>query len=118
MFSKSIQNFLDKFNIKYDIEHRINFENGRCYIDFLLDKNVFIECYGDYWHCNPQKYDENYYHKKISKLAKEIWDDDNMRILKLNKLGYKEIIVWELDWNKNKKFFENFKNKLIEYQII
>ena len=62
MFSKSIQNFLDKFNIKYDIEHRINFENGRCYIDFLLDKNVFIECYGDYWHCNPQKYDENYYH--------------------------------------------------------
>lgn len=118
-FSKSIQLFLDNFDVKYNIEHRINLENEKYYyVDFLLDKNVFIECYGDYWHCNPRKYDENYFHKKIFKSAKEIWYNDNIRLLKLNQHGYKEIIIWEFDWNKNSNFFEDLKNKLIELEII
>ncbi len=57
-----------------------------------------IECYGDYWHCNPKKFSENYFHKRIKKTANEIWNDDKNRIQLLENLGYKIKIIWESDW--------------------
>ena len=35
------------------------------YIDvFIPVKNIAIEYNGDYWHCNPEKYSSEYFHKK------------------------------------------------------
>lgn len=57
-----------------------------------------IECYGDYWHCNPIKFSENYFHKRIKKTANEIWNNDKNRIQLLKSLGYNIKIIWENDW--------------------
>lgn len=57
-----------------------------------------IECYGDYWHCNPKKYSKDFYHKRAHKSAKDIWKKDKMREKELQKLGYKMKIIWESDW--------------------
>ncbi len=59
-----------------------------------------IECYGDYWHCNPEKFDEDYYHQRVHKTAKEIWDHDKERIELLESLGYNIKIIWEKDWKQ------------------
>lgn len=73
--------------------------------DFINRKlKFFIEFNGDYWHCNPKMFDEDYYnsHKKMT--AKQIWDKDlnrNKRVEILTKC--KGLVVWESDWNKNKK---------------
>ena len=32
---------------------------------FLPDLNLIIEYFGDYWHCNPLKYDANYFNQKL-----------------------------------------------------
>ena len=58
-----------------------------------------IECFGDYWHCNPRIYTEDYFHDRIKKTAKEIWLHDTNRINELKKLGYNVQIIWESEWN-------------------
>lgn len=62
-----------------------------------------IECFGDYWHCNPKKYNKNYYHNRIHKTAKEIWKHDKDRIKTLTKLGFNVKIIWESAWNASNK---------------
>lgn len=60
-----------------------------------------IECYGDYWHCNPEKYRPDYYHQRVKKTAQEIWDYDKERIELLEDMGYTVKIIWENDWKHN-----------------
>jgi hypothetical protein len=54
-----------------------------------------IECFGDYWHCNPLLYSESYYHKYIHMNANEIWKKDEERIITLKSYGYDVDIIWE-----------------------
>lgn len=54
-----------------------------------------VEFYGDYWHCNPSKFEESFYHKHIHMTAKEIWEKDRVRTEALQKLGYSVRVVWE-----------------------
>ena len=51
---------------KYDLT---NSENKR-----------IIEFNGDYWHCNPNKYDGEYFNKRKQKYAKEIWEYDRLKV--------------------------------------
>ena len=68
------------------------------YADILIPSlNKIIECYGDYWHCNPLKYTADYYHKRIHKTAQEIWNKDDERIKLLQDNGYIVEIIWEKD---------------------
>lgn len=71
---------------------------------------LLIEYNGDYWHCNPKKYNENYFNKKKNKTAKEIWEYDNKKLYISKKLGYACEVIWESDYKKNK----NIINKIIE----
>lgn len=65
---------------------------------------IIIEYNGDYWHCNPKKYDRDYYNKSIKMTAGRKWKYDASRKLTLNKLGYKLIVVWESEWNEDKEY--------------
>lgn len=60
-----------------------------------------VECYGDYWHCNPSKCIPTYYNKLVHLTAQEIWNRDKERIDMLRKAGYTVEIIWE---NSNKRF--------------
>lgn len=74
---------------------------------FIPNKNIIIEFYGDYWHCNPKYYDKNFYHKNLQMFAyeKHIFDENKNRKYLTNIINSKIIIVWESSFNL-------FKNKL------
>lgn len=67
------------------------------------DKKIIIEVNGDYWHCNPLKYNSDWFHPVKKKTAQQIWEIDSKRTLTLNEAGYKVIIIWERDVLKNKQ---------------
>jgi G:T-mismatch repair DNA endonuclease (very short patch repair protein) len=82
------------------LEYKIKTKSGKLiFADiFIPEKNMIIEYFGDYWHCNPRKYKPNYFHPHKKLYAKNIWSEDKKRKSKLEELGYKVIVVWE---NKN-----------------
>jgi hypothetical protein len=64
---------------------------------YISSKKKIIECYGDYWHCNPKKYAPDYYNKSIKMTAQEKWNKDAERICQLTSYGYDVEIHWETD---------------------
>jgi G:T-mismatch repair DNA endonuclease (very short patch repair protein) len=62
---------------------------------FIPSKNKIIEYFGDYWHCNPIRYTNEYYHVQIHKTAQEVWKNDSDRIQHFINNGYDVSVVWE-----------------------
>ncbi len=62
---------------------------------FIPSQNKIIEYYGDYWHCNPNKYKVTYYNVRMKKTASEIWERDKKREQELIDAGYQVTIIWE-----------------------
>lgn len=71
--------------------------------DFYLPKeNTLIFVDGDWWHCNPShpKFGKPcYYHPKVHKFSKQIWDKDKKITEKCIALGFNVIRIWEKDVN-------------------
>ena|ERR1035437_6460950 len=101
--SKEVNFFLRKENWGLEEEFFLRLENKKIFCDFLIEKKIVVECYGDYWHCNPDIYSADYKHTKLLKTAKEVWEFDEHRESLLKTAGYKVIKIWEKDWNKNNK---------------
>jgi G:T-mismatch repair DNA endonuclease (very short patch repair protein) len=80
---------------------------------FIPSLNLIIEYFGDYWHCNPKKYNENYINQKKSMSAKEIWKYDEEKIDLIKKSGYNLEVVWESDLKNDYKLI----NKIIENYV-
>jgi very-short-patch-repair endonuclease len=81
-------------------------------VDFLVDDKYIVECYGDFWHCNPQQYTSSYYNKGKRKTAQEIWQRDKERKEKFEEMGYKFLCIWESDIRKNPRIV---KSKIKRY---
>ena len=64
---------------------------------FIPSLNLIIEFNGDYWHCNPNKYDKDYYHIIKQKKSKDIWEEDRIRVDNIKKNGYNLEVIWECD---------------------
>lgn len=104
---KSIENILKKLSVNYKnnifIEWNMN-------VDFLIEwkeRNIVIECYWDYWHCNPLFYDDDYYHKNLKMTAIEKRKKDIQREKKIKNLDYLLLIFWENDINTKLWEIEN-----------
>jgi G:T-mismatch repair DNA endonuclease (very short patch repair protein) len=66
--------------------------------DMYLPKyNLIIEYNGDYWHCNPKKYSEDYFNQVKGKTAKELWEYDKNKVDLIIGNGYNLEIIWESD---------------------
>lgn len=78
--------------------------NKYTFLDFyVLDNNKAIEFYGDYWHCNPRLYNEDYKHTVYNKTAKDIWDYDRQRLLALKEEhGIDTLLIWENEYIADK----------------
>lgn len=76
--------------------------NLKCLVDFSFN-NKIIEFFGDYWHANPGKYssDKMFIRRKGNRTAKEIWEEDTIRISTLQQAGYDIMIVWESDFRRD-----------------
>lgn len=98
---KQLENIL----LEYEVNKRI----GRYKPDYVNEKTKhIIEVYGNYWHCNPKYFDENFYHTQLKMTAKEKWIADENRIQYLEDIGYSVTIVWESDLND---YIKNLKDK-------
>ena len=60
---------------------------------------------------NPKKYDKNYFNKKKSKYAWELWEYDQNKLDLIKSKGYNLEVVWEADFNSDKTIIEKIINK-------
>jgi hypothetical protein len=82
--------------------------------DFYLPKiNLIIEYFGDYWHCNPKIYSNNYFNKKKNMYAQEIWEYDKHKLQLCEKYNYTLEVIWEDDF----KCDNDIVNKIIEKYV-
>ena len=78
-------------------------QNKKVYAyDFHYNYHI-IEFNGDYWHCNPKMYDENFYNKVKQLYAKDIWEYDKTKIDLSNKYNIKTLTIWESEYNDDKE---------------
>lgn len=91
--------FLDCMNLSYQRNKKI----GRYNVDFLVEGKLIVECYGDYWHCNPQRYSPTYFNRGLKCEAQVKWDKDEARKQALMALGYRFLALWENEVNNAPK---------------
>jgi hypothetical protein len=98
-FQKAVFDFYKKKDSNWELEKPIK---GTYYTADLYNESTreIIECYGDYWHCNPKRFNETFYHKHTHRTAKETWSFDAARTKALEVLGYEVKIIWESDWKE------------------
>lgn len=94
-------------------DSNVNFNYGisRYNCDVVLnDLKIVIEYFGDYWHCNPEKYERDFYNKRLHTTALERWNKDKAKKEYIESLGFKYHVIWEHDWKNNKEIIkENIK---------
>ncbi len=94
--------------IRYDKENKKHYKYD--YVDFTTKK--CIEFNGDYWHCNPMKYNEDYKHPIMKVEAKKIWEKDFLKNKWMSDRGYQVLTIWESEYRKNT---EQILKKCIEF---
>lgn len=101
-FEKRIAIILDELNLVWEYEKPIKYETSYIVPDFIVNNNIVVECFGDYWHANPTKYADDYvlYGKKTARMQRE---QDKKRLELLEKEFSKVIIIWEFDLNVKEK---------------
>lgn len=68
---------------------------------FVPTKNMIIEYFGDFWHCNPEKWNADDYNKRLHLTASEKWDYDERRLKILRSMGYNVFVIWESAFKKS-----------------
>ena len=94
-----VATILESMNVPFEQQVTID----KYTVDFLVDKKYIVECYGDFWHCNPHQYTSSYFNRGKKKTAEEIWERDNQRKEQFQKMGYKFLCLWESDIHNNPK---------------
>lgn len=94
----TIRSILEELGIKYIWQYG---GLSKYLYDFMIiEKNIIIEYNGTYWHCDPRKYKKNYFNSKVGKKAKEIWEQDKIKIDLATGNGYDVLVFWEEDFTK------------------
>jgi len=109
-----IQEILKGFDIPFKKHHNIKLENSNHQADILVEPNLIIEGFGDYWHFNPKKYDSESIQKRRQKTikVKEVWNYDKYVIDGMKKQGYKVLVVWESDLKND---LENSAGRILKF---
>lgn len=82
--------WLERAEIKYRKQYPI----GLCHVDVMLPPNLVVEIQGCYWHRCPRCYTKN----TPSDVKKR--EKDKRRFRYLMRRGYKLMLLWECDINK------------------
>lgn len=94
-----VAQFLDDLGIEYCQNQKV----GRFNVDFLIRDKYIVECYGNFWHCNSQKYPPDFYNRGLKCEAHERWAKDQKRQEELEALGYQFLVLWETEINGTPK---------------
>lgn len=105
-FEQKAYLMLDSYGITYIPQYTIN---GKFVVDaFIPEKNTVIQFDGDYWHGNPEKYQENDLDRRQAKRkALDISQDAYMQ-----KIGIKVIRIWQSEINDSEIVEKKFKEIL------
>jgi flagellar motility protein MotE (MotC chaperone) len=103
MAEKKIQEIIENLNFEVISSYRVDTKICDLYIPEL---NLIVEYNGDYWHCNPKKYDKDYFNQKKSMFAWELWEYDRLKLDLIRKKGYNIEVIWEFDFKSNKTIIE------------
>jgi G:T-mismatch repair DNA endonuclease (very short patch repair protein) len=107
-----IQEFLKKLYPEFYTHQYISniFHAYQCDI-FIPNLNLIIECFGDYWHANSDKYDFN----QLNEEQKDQQLEDELRAYELINKGYNLLILWENEIRKmNMNDFKTLLDKYIK----
>lgn len=112
-FEKELSNILLKYKVYYkDNEFGLMDKNNKTYYkyDFVVPElKICIEYNGDLFHANPIMFSEedkpNPFDRTLN--SRDIWERDEKKIDLIKGKGYKVLIIWSSDKNKNNKI-ENF----------
>jgi len=112
--SMKVGDILDDLGINYIKEKEV----GGKFVDYyLVDYNMVIEFFGDYWHANPKLYESSEYNSRLKETSKDIWCRDQVRLnLIKNTINNTIIVVWEsseLNDSLLEKTIRDFNNKNI-----
>jgi hypothetical protein len=91
---------------KINMEHQFSIydeNNNKQYLYDFRYKNKIIEYHGDWWHCNPKKYNKDYYHPRVKLTAEDIWKKDNRKENYARNNNFELLIIWENDYKKDKQ---------------
>ena len=92
------QRWLDKLSIPVE-KREITLPDLKIRVDaFVPETNTVYEFLGDYWHGNPEVYDENQEHPVLHKTFGQLYDETKARVSRLEEAGYKVVYVWEKDY--------------------
>lgn len=96
---------LNVFYYTHNKEYPFEVDDSLFFVDFyVLEKNCIIEFLGDYWHCNPTKYEKEFFLERRNMTASEIWEYDKNRNSSIErKYGARILNVWESEYNNNKE---------------
>ena len=72
-------------------------------VDFLVDDKYIVECFGDFWHCNPQQYTSSYYNKGKKKPQKKFGNEIKNERKSLNNLGINSCVYGKVIYAKTRK---------------
>ena len=72
------------------------------YIYDLAANNKIIEYNGDFWHCNPEKFNPEFVNPKTKIKAVDKWELDRIKLQYAIEQGYKVLVIWESDFKKDK----------------
>jgi very-short-patch-repair endonuclease len=96
-----VAEMLDRIGAGY----RQNVQIGRYNVDFVVG-TLIIECYGDFWHCNPALWPPERYNGSLHATAAEKWARDAARQSVLEQQGYAFAVFWETDIRENPQSVE------------
>lgn len=103
---KELQTFIEAL---YN-EVQFNKGIGPYNCDVVLEaKKIVIEYFGDYWHCNPDRFAAQDYNKRLHCTANIRWQKDELKKTYFENMGFTYVVVWEQDWKTNK---ETVKEKI------
>jgi G:T-mismatch repair DNA endonuclease (very short patch repair protein) len=95
---KEKRSSLEERILPYLPEYENNIQVSYYNVDFINKKTKhIIEIHGDYWHCNPKIYPDDFIHPYFKMTAKERQRLDEHRKQYLESLGYTITVVWESD---------------------
>lgn len=94
--SKIEQIWLDSLSIPTDCR-QILIPKTRYRVDALVDNTIY-EFYGSFWHGDPRKFKHDKINPKTNTTFAELYKNTKNRESELQKLGYKIVSVWEIDF--------------------
>ena len=97
---KEVEICNDIKNMGYKVQSSYKVDTKICDL-FIPKLNLIIEYFGDYWHCNPNKYSSDYHNVKKNLTAKEIWDYDKSKLELIKSYGYNLEVIWESELKLN-----------------